>query len=264
MAVEVQATEYLFIRHDDEPLPELEEPDAEKKGPLFLHNYLHDIESLFWIGSHALFSTVPAKYLRDRLTERDKQRDLFNVFFPHYLEGSSQRRLFFQHARYLNAEEVLPTEYKNTLQWLLRLRRVLVHHYGRVENLPDFPQHEHFSQVYGTDQRNSNLFIAFGAVAKEAYNGHTQPLLPDKAISIARARRALVSRELGDDGDRDDDQTYIFDDLESSEDDEEPPVKVRRKNGKTKEKAAGSSHHTSFKQKSVEGTHSGGKRKRLL
>ncbi|KAK0190699.1 hypothetical protein F5146DRAFT_1137526 [Armillaria mellea] len=262
MAVEVQATEYLFSHHDDEPLPDLEEPAALTKGPLFLHNYLHDIESLFWIGSHALFSTIPSTYLRDRLTARNKQRDLFNALFPHHVEGSSRRRRFFQCARYLDAEDVLPTEYKDTLQWLFRLRRVLAHHYGLVEKFPDFPQHDHFNKVYGTDQRNRNLFIVFGAVAKEAYNGDTQSLFPNETIALARPARALLYRDTTDEGGRDDDRTYIFDHLESSGDDEEPPSKVRRKNRKTQGKVAGSSHYTSAHQKSVWVTQSGEKRKR--
>ncbi|KAK0230517.1 hypothetical protein IW262DRAFT_1306647, partial [Armillaria fumosa] len=161
MAIEVQATEYLFLPRKSRLLPQLEEPIAEKHGPLFLHNYLHDIESLFWIGLHSLLSTIPATYLEDQPARRNKQRDLFNLIFPHCLEGSPARRHFFQHEWYLNAEKDLPIEYKNNLQWLLRLHRILLHHYELVEIFPDFPRHEHFSQVYSTDGRNSNLFIAF-------------------------------------------------------------------------------------------------------
>ncbi len=68
---------------------------------------------------------------------------------------------------------------------------------------------------------------------KVAYNGETQPLLPNDTIKIKRPRRALSHRETSDDGDRDD-HTYIFDDSEHAdglEDDEEPPFQ-----GATKER----------------------------
>ncbi|KAK0216129.1 hypothetical protein IW262DRAFT_1398178 [Armillaria fumosa] len=267
MSVEVQATEYIFIRKTEQPLPsDDDEPLPQSTLPLFLHNYLHDIESLFWIGLHFLFSTIPAPYPED-LPARNKQSALFNDLFPHYLAGSSGRRRFIEHADFKTTEEVLPDEYRDTVRRLFRLRYILAYHYDQVENLPSFPRHEHFSQVYSTNKRGGDLFRAFEAVAKDAYNGDTQPLFPNKAVGIAGTRHPLVSRELSDDGDRDDDQTYIFDDLEQAEgleDDEEPPSKVRRKNGKMRENAAGGSRHTSVKQQSVEGTHSGEKRKRLL
>ncbi|KAK0480485.1 hypothetical protein EDD18DRAFT_1363656 [Armillaria luteobubalina] len=267
MSVEVQATEYIFIRKTEQPLPsDDDEPLPQNTLPLFLHNYLHDIESLFWIGLHLLFSTIPASYPED-LPARNKQSVLFNDFFPHYLAGSAARRRFIEHADFKTTEEVPPDEYRNTVRRLFRLRYILAYHYGQVENLSSFPQHEHFSQVYSTSKRGGDLFRAFEAVAKGAYSGDTQPLFPNKVMDIAGTQHPLVSREPSDDGDRDDDQTYIFDNLqhaEGLEDDEEPPSKVHRKNGKTRENAAGGSRHTSVKQQSVEGTHSGEKRKRLL
>ncbi len=262
MAVEVQDAAYLFLRTSPTPIFNstytLSEPDP---VPV-VHNYLHDIESLFWIGFHALFSTVPAKYPKDELAQRDEQRTWFNAFFPHRLEGSAQRRHFFAQSMFRKETvKALPTEYHSVLAVLLFIRAALVFNYEKLENLQGFPQHEQFNQVYGAEQPGG-LSIHFEAAAKEAYDSDTQSLFPDEAI-IARPARALVYRETTDDGDRDDDQTYIFDELEQAvADDEEPPSKVRRKNGKTRQKAAGSSHRGSLKQESVEGTHSGEKRKR--
>ncbi|PBK69877.1 hypothetical protein ARMSODRAFT_1018617 [Armillaria solidipes] len=264
MAIEVQDAAYLFLRTSSTPIFNstytLSGPD---QVPV-VHNYLHDIESLFWIGFHALFSTVPAKYSKDELAQRVEQRTLFNAFFPHRLEGSAERRHFFALSMFRKETvKALPTEYHPVLAVLLFIRAALVSNYEKLENLQDFPQHEQFNQVYGTE-KPGGLSTPFADAAKEAYNGDTQSVFPDEAI-IARPARALVYRETTDDGDRDDDQTYIFDELEQAAgDDEEPPAKVRRKNGKTKEKAAGRSHHGSLKQESVEGTHSGEKRKRLL
>ncbi|PBL02809.1 hypothetical protein ARMGADRAFT_273017 [Armillaria gallica] len=238
MAVEVQDAAYLFLNrstlrnHASTPV---------------LHNYLHDVKSLFWIGIYALFSTVPAKYPKAQLALRVEQHKLFNALFPCHLEA-------------------LPTEYKSVVKVLLSIHEVLVDHYDKVENLKDFPQQEQFNQVYGTEPLGG-LLAPFEAGAKEAYSGDTQSLFSDDPIIITRPARAPIYRETTNDGDRDDDQTYIFDELEqteSSADDEEPPSKVQRKNGKTKEKADGRSHHESLKQESVEGIHSGEKRKRLL
>ncbi len=56
---------------------------------------------------------------------------------------------------------MLPGEYRDAVRQLLRIRYFLAYHYDQVENLRHFPQHEHFDNVYGTDQPNSNLFLAF-------------------------------------------------------------------------------------------------------
>ncbi len=255
MAVEVQDAAYLFLNRSTL---------RNRASIPFLHNYLHDVESLFWIGFHALFSTVPANYPKAQLALRVEQRRLFNAFFPHRLAGSAERRHFFVLEQFKDdAVKALPTEYKSVVKVLLSIHEVLVDHYDKVENLKGFPQHEQFNQVYGTEPPGGML-APFEAAAKEAYSGDTQSLFSDDPIIVTRPPRAPVYRETTDDGDRDDDQTYIFDEseqTESSADDEEPPSKVRRKNGKTKEKVAGSSHHTSFKQDSVKGTRNGEKRK---
>ncbi|KAK0230527.1 hypothetical protein IW262DRAFT_1523034, partial [Armillaria fumosa] len=239
-------------------------PSTMCPAPVFAH-YLHDIESLFWIGLHSLFSTIPTTYLQDLPERRDKQYKLYNSFFPHYLPGCSERRRFIQRTDFQTTEEVLPDEYRDTMRRLLRIPYVLAYDYRQVENIPHFPRQEHFDNVYGTDQPKNDVFLAFEAVMNVAYNGETKLLLPHDPIRIKQLQRALTYREINDEGDRGDDQTYIFSDLghaEGLEDDEEPPSKVRRKNGKTK--AAGSSHHTH--RESVEGIHSmgSGKRKRQL
>ncbi|KAK0226339.1 hypothetical protein IW262DRAFT_1457573 [Armillaria fumosa] len=256
MAVEVQDAAYLFFNRNT----------LKNRASIpFLHNYLHDVESLFWIGFHALFSTVPAKYSKAQLALCLDQRILFNAFFPHRLEGSTQRCHFFIFdQRKDEAVKALPKEYKSVVEALLSIQDLLVEHYVEVENLKGFPQHEQFKEVYGTEPLG-RLLASFEAAAKEAYSGDTQSLFPDKPIITTRPAQAPVYRETTDDGDRDDDQAYVSDELEGTEsltDDEEPPSKVRRKNGKAKERVTGSSHRTSFKQDSMRGTHSGEKRKR--
>ncbi|KAK0190693.1 hypothetical protein F5146DRAFT_1045365 [Armillaria mellea] len=266
MAVEVQDAGYLFVQQKSRPVFPLTFPLPKRPRAPFLHNYLHDVESLLWIGFHALFSTVPATYPKDKLADRLDQHRLFDAFFPHRLDGSPQRRRFFTDQWHDNDDpmEALPTEYHSVAVVLIFIRDALVSNYEVLENLKGFPQHDQFNQIYGTEQPGG-LLPPFEAAAKRAYDGDTQSLFPDEAIIIARPARALVYRETTDDGDRDDDQTYVFDELEQAAgDSEEPPSKVRRKNGKTKEKVAGRNHRRSLKQESVEGTHSGEKRKRSL
>ncbi|KAK0491267.1 hypothetical protein IW261DRAFT_1436697 [Armillaria novae-zelandiae] len=258
MAVEVQDAAYLFLHKSPTPIANstytLSGPDQVP----FIHNYLHDIESLFWIGFHALFSTAPAKYSKASLSERVEQRTLFNAFFPHRLEGSAQRRHFFALSRHHEETvKAIPTEYHPVLAVLFFIRNTLVSNYAMLEIFGGFPQHDQFKQVYG------KLSTPFADAAKNAYDGDTQSLFPDEAAIIARPTRALVYRETTDNGDRDEDQTYILNDLECTERYEEPPSKVRRKNGKTKEKAAVSSRNSYHTHREfVEGTQSGEKRKR--
>ncbi|KAK0499818.1 hypothetical protein EDD18DRAFT_1249829 [Armillaria luteobubalina] len=257
MAVEVQDAAYLFLSKSPTPIVNLTYTLSGPGKVPFVHNYLHDIESLFWIGFHALFSTAPATYSEASLPERVEQRTLFNAFFPHRLEGSAQRRHFFA-LSLLHEETVkaLPTEYHPVLAVLFFIRDALVSNYTMLESLEGFPQHDQFNQVYG------KLTTPFADAAEAAYDGDTQSLFSDEAVSITRPARAFVYRETNDDGDRDDDPTYILDDLESTEHYEEPPSKVRRKNGK-KQQAAGSSRSSyNPHRESVEGTRSGEKRKR--
>ncbi|KAG7449398.1 uncharacterized protein BT62DRAFT_929364 [Guyanagaster necrorhizus] len=267
MSVEVQETRYLFAR-TKHLLPEFGGPVSEQDMAPFLHNYLHDIESLFWIGFHSLFSTTPAIYTKKELAQRDRQRQLFNAFFPHCLEGGFDRRHLFQFAEFQDTKEALPAEYRPSIKWLIHIRFILAYHYDKVENLPDFPRHEHFNKVYSTEQRNSNLFLAFEAAAEAAYSGGIQLLLPDEAdkpISINQPQGVLVFGENSAEGDRDDDQMYVDDSLEHSghQNDREPPYKMQRKSGRAKQRKL-NGYAQSIEQESPEGIHSTGKRKRSL
>ncbi|KAK0206729.1 hypothetical protein DFS33DRAFT_1316735 [Desarmillaria ectypa] len=259
MAVEVQDTQYKFFILE-ETKPVRGKPPQRPVKPIFLHNYLHDVESLFWIGLHALFSTVPATYTEAQLAECEPQRELFNSIFPHSLDGGSDRRRLFVFADFQDAEDVLPVEYRPAVEQFLYLRNALVYNYTKAYKKLDFPQHENFDAVYATDDPDVNLFFAFQAVADAAYNGDTQ-LLPDEDIGIIVPRRALVFREENDDnGDRADDETYVNDGSDRS-DGEEPPYKMRRKGGNAKQKVG--SRGTSVVERSVGSAHSAGKRKRF-
>jgi hypothetical protein len=88
MAVEVQAGAYIYKRNFcdvdinvflKEPRP-TEEVDDDETGQL-IHNYLHDIESVWWMAIYILMSTVPiSNWCKDFNVET--QRDELHEHFP--------------------------------------------------------------------------------------------------------------------------------------------------------------------------------------
>ncbi|KAK0494824.1 hypothetical protein EDD18DRAFT_285378 [Armillaria luteobubalina] len=186
MAVEVQDAGYLFMnRRAWRNLASIP----------FLHNYLHDVESLFWIGFHALFSTVPAKYSKAELALRLDQRILFNAFFPHRLEGSTQRSNFFVfNRRKDDAMKALPTEFESVVEALFSIQDLLVEYYMDVENLKGFPQQEQFKQIYCTEAL-AGLLAYFEAAAKKhtvVIHSHCSPTNP---LSLLVLHEVPVYRE---------------------------------------------------------------------
>ncbi|KAK0461953.1 uncharacterized protein EV420DRAFT_1330968 [Desarmillaria tabescens] len=256
MAVEVQETGYFFLA-----VQNVKVRGKTPRRPIFLHNYLHHVESLFWVGLHALFSTIPTTYSEMHLTECGPQRQLFNSIFPHRLDGGLGRRHLFIEGDFQNAEDVLPVEYRPALEEFSCLGNALVNKYVAAYNKPNFPQHENFDSVYATGDPDDDLFSLFQAVADAAYNGDTQ-LLPVEGVGITVPPRVPLFREKSDNGDRADDQTYVDNgsDLSDGVDDEEPPHKMRRKGRNAKQKV--SSRSTSVVNGSVGSAQSAGKRKR--
>ncbi|KAK0190451.1 hypothetical protein F5146DRAFT_1223342 [Armillaria mellea] len=260
MAIEAQQAHYVFYvsaQEDAEPDELTQDPPT----PVFLHNYLHDVESLFWIGLHALFSTVPANYTEKQLAACELQHELFNLIFPHRLDGGPDRHHLFVSAEFDEPRKVLPAAYQPALEKFVFLRRILVYKYKYAYRQPNFPQHENFASVYSTQKPNLNLFLHFKQAVEAAYSGDTE-LLPDHDIEVTVPQRAPSFREENSDNDgHADDQTYIDHGSEYSdhEDDEEPPNKMRRKGGNAKKKRVGG---PGVAGESVGSAHSAGKRKR--
>ncbi len=263
MAVEVQEARYEFyIPPKDNPKPICGQPPLRPVEPIFLHNYLHDVESLFWIGLHALFSTVPAMPTAAPPAPCKLQRQLFNRIFPHCLDGGPARRDLLVTGNFLEAAVDLPLDYQRALEQFVFLRPVLVFRYKQAYDGPNFPRHKNFDSVYSTEDPDVDLFSGFETVAEAAYSGDTQ-LLPDEDIDTPAPSRAISLREENSDNDdRAEDQSYVGISFESSgsEDDEEPPNKIRRKveNAKQKKKAS----RRGRAEESLESTRSAGKRKR--
>jgi hypothetical protein len=74
-------------RYFDEQESRLREisPDVPRKP--VVHNYIHDLESVWWMANYAVFSTVPEKRQWGDELSVDNQRAIFSKIFP--LGGSS-------------------------------------------------------------------------------------------------------------------------------------------------------------------------------
>ncbi|PBK71530.1 hypothetical protein ARMSODRAFT_1002646 [Armillaria solidipes] len=197
MPVEIQAETYLFLPMNqpvvdwnmDEAYEDIifGEPEAERKTSsaegtkddsaaledqasyYIPHNFLHDLESLWWIGEHALFSSVPASgkvpYLQRQITS-------YKNLFPHSSAGNNSRTMFLSnkdvHDRHIAN---LPREYTNAAKALSNARRFLENQYLRLEANPDFPHVERsdFAPIYG-------LRSYFESAEKLIYIYETMPL----------------------------------------------------------------------------------------
>ncbi|KAK0443347.1 uncharacterized protein EV420DRAFT_1277980 [Desarmillaria tabescens] len=133
------------------------------------HNFLHDLESLWWIGEHALLSSVPAS---GKVTRQQYQISSYKSLFPHSSAGSNSRTMFLlnkeAHDRHIGN---LPTEYTHAAEALSKARRFLKNQYLRLEANLDFPHVEHseFAPIYG-------LRSFFKSAKKRMYIYETTPL----------------------------------------------------------------------------------------
>ncbi|KAJ8083327.1 hypothetical protein PM082_009199 [Marasmius tenuissimus] len=153
MAVEVQVDDYVFG-----PLLNII-ADTSGQGPQFLHNYLHDVEGLWWIMMYSLFSTGPASEtlpspegLNDRMAKRDQ-------LFPALITDSVIRRDFMTNVkirqRYVST---LPQPYQALAANMAEALVQLVKLYWSADR--DVLNHASFKDTYRT-------LLPFFAKAKE-------------------------------------------------------------------------------------------------
>ncbi|SJL08615.1 uncharacterized protein ARMOST_11982 [Armillaria ostoyae] len=177
MPVQIQAETYLFLPLNqpvvdwnmDEAYEDIifDEPEAERKtnsvegtkddsaaledqaSYYIPHNFLHDLESLWWIGEYALFSSVPASgkvpYLQRQITS-------YKNLFPHSSAGNNSRTMFLSNKDVHDLHIAnLPREYTNAAKALSNARRFLKNQYLCLEANPDFPHVERsdFAPIYG-------------------------------------------------------------------------------------------------------------------
>ncbi|KAK0440942.1 uncharacterized protein EV420DRAFT_1769154 [Desarmillaria tabescens] len=225
MAVEVQAATYLLYK----PARSFEN-FGQKLVKRFFHNYIHDIESLFWIGFHVLFSTIPAAYT-----------------YAQNATGNASCWTFSFHA-----VESLPLDYQPAARACFHIRDIISYLYYQVEQQADFLQHEHFHIVYHPAKPQLDLSEAFQAAAKVAYDGETQ-LLPPINVIIRRPRQLPVKAE--NDGDCAADPTqYIGEGTQVASKKRRTSVVMEKVTGQACSNEDGPS---------VQGIHSVGKRRRF-
>ncbi|KAK0433467.1 hypothetical protein EV421DRAFT_1718641 [Armillaria borealis] len=165
MPVEIQAETYFSVEGTKDDSAALED----QASYYIPHNFLHDLESLWWIGEHALFSSVPASgkvpYLQRQITS-------YKNLFPHSSAGNNSRTMFLSnkdvHDRHIAN---LPREYTNAAKALSNARRFLKNQYLCLEANPDFPHVERldFAPIYG-------LRSYFESAEKHIYIYETIPL----------------------------------------------------------------------------------------
>ncbi|KAK0197924.1 hypothetical protein F5146DRAFT_1116901 [Armillaria mellea] len=159
MAVEVQSKHYRFKptgTADDAAvtsalaLLDRDDPfsDPIAPGTPFLHDFYHDVESLWWIGLHSLFTTEPSTVGEKDQDARRIQRERFDDLFPHYAEGSTARLDFLTEPVAADIIQCLPGEFRPVVRVLNIIRHLLVVAYTTAEAQKGFPQYNHFAKLF--------------------------------------------------------------------------------------------------------------------
>lgn len=154
MAVEVQLNRYLYTQpvhraiHHGPPVAETEPQHQQMSTSNIRHNYLHDIESMWWIAIWTYLRIVPTDATADHIK---KIEALFLDIFPNSASGSNSRSNFL-------LDPVLTME--NTLQYpyfwamiqpILDTHSALIEHYLEYETrMEEYLQHKKFSKIYGS------------------------------------------------------------------------------------------------------------------
>lgn len=139
MAVEVLTNRFLAqdrkVRRSLSPAA-----SARLRNIQFLHNYLHDVESVWWIAMWSLFYTVPkhrvAEVVTEGATEVTSQEEVANKIFWNYMTWTSQRQCFWDDecTREDDMGRLLD-EYKGVGEQMLEVSNVLWEAYEYVEDV---------------------------------------------------------------------------------------------------------------------------------
>ncbi|TCD65719.1 hypothetical protein EIP91_002295 [Steccherinum ochraceum] len=141
MAVEVLEEKYKFRRErNTRPLPGNGTSNFADRRPKanFLHNYLHDLEGLWWIAMWLLFHTLPHS-LSEKITGSDQEKSqaevAADVLFNIGISGSTARAsLFIDEWDVHTTTDYLPSEYEGALAYLDNIRVALADAYTALEN----------------------------------------------------------------------------------------------------------------------------------
>ncbi|KAL0065232.1 hypothetical protein AAF712_007743 [Marasmius tenuissimus] len=179
MAIEVQKNGYCFQASEESntSLPQarpIRGPDGKRivrTAPLarqqnakveipFFHNYLHDVEALWWIMMWNVFSTVPAEMEHTMSGDQyEKYTSHALELFPSTLDGNTSRADLIRHQPdYERHQARLCDEYQNLASMMVQLLEILREFYVKVERpLENVLKHAAYAEVY------EDMILAFQA-----------------------------------------------------------------------------------------------------
>ncbi|KAK0440759.1 hypothetical protein EV421DRAFT_2036642 [Armillaria borealis] len=261
MAVEVQRKRYLFrqVQEPDDTTMALKFDSIGLSNPfsaqqtvpvphpaVFLHNFYHDAESLWWIGVHSLFTTEPSTVERGQDAQQI-QRGHFNSLFPHHAMGSDARSDFLQDPnKYTKITQCLPDEFRDVTLALDVIRDALVAAYISAEAQTHFPRYDHFAKLFEKTswfEKALDKAVAVAVNDIQPFQLEDRPMHEGAEDKVERALDRLKEENYTDDdapeNDADNSGKYIppegaatkksIDEVDKDESsNEEPPSKRRR------------------------------------
>ncbi|ESK84231.1 hypothetical protein Moror_11083 [Moniliophthora roreri MCA 2997] len=114
----------------------------------FRLNYLHDLESVWWIMVFFLFTRIPANAIISH-EQLQVQRDTCKLIFPHPFT-SQRRQEFFTNSTVERDSHmaILSSEFQGACMIVQAMADFLRMQYGAVEAMPDFPAGRCFSGIH--------------------------------------------------------------------------------------------------------------------
>ena len=108
----------------------------------FFHNYLHDLESVWWIAMYSLFYTLPADEVKDQVypDEKLQQELVADLMFPTSIEDPLHRTLFMEHdTTFESSTTVLPQAYEMVVRAMHVALSRLRESYEEIEAKHEIP-----------------------------------------------------------------------------------------------------------------------------
>ncbi|KAK1229993.1 hypothetical protein PQX77_006935 [Marasmius sp. AFHP31] len=196
MAVEVQMNFYMFQPRRGRS--NLAQTTSETP---FLHNYLHDIEGIWWILTHNLYTTVPTNP-KEKASEGQRQQciNTANSIFPPSVGGGRERNLFVRYEYYWGeCKRVLPSEYQDLADVSGEALDALLRYYRSVEDPTQrVLAHENYRGVY-------DEMIQYFERMKDHAVHSTESLDPSDQVSRTTKPKTQQAKRKRSSCDRDDD-----------------------------------------------------------
>ena len=199
MAIEVQRNKYWFRPLKNTPSFALPFDTIKRVQPriipqeqqTFLHNYLHDVEGLFWVAAWVLFYTHPVSRPLDAsdLPRAKQQLRVADRIFPSTLDGSVDRVAFMMDAGDFSSKtSFLPEEYASLRAVLSHVQCNLCEVYTSMEDpLENVLDKKLYGRVYDV---LSPLFL----LAKECAQGEVM-FLSDAIQKVGEKAKEEAVRE---------------------------------------------------------------------